>query len=426
MFEVTTPKTRMGKNKNLTGQPILCQILSLIPRSIVDASVAKFRSDYYYKTMTTYKQLCFMLYGVVTKCPSLNSLCKNLQFLDDKLIYLDIDKLPAVSTLSDANINRNSDVFGDIYLRLTQHYSHVLKPMVYSFFDEPLETSKAFIIDSSTISLFVNLFKGAGRNSINGKKKGGLKIHTKLPLGGFVPDVVFISPAACNDRDFLGQLKVEIGGIYIFDKGYVNFAKWLEWSIKGAFFLTRLNENANYTVLSEQRNHISEYADGGLIADQIIVLKSKGVALKARLVTWKDYESGVVLQFVTNMFEYQFQTIVQLYKCRWAVEVFYKRVKQNFEVEYFYSDSTEGIKTQIWIALIANLIFTVIHRQCKEAEVYVTVVSMAASNMASYMSLIAVVTSKRLVASERDIRIIQLDLFASQQGGTFQKIEISP
>lgn len=416
----------MSKIKKLAGQPIICQILSLIPSNIIAESVAKFGSDRYYKTMTTYKQMCFMIYGVITKCPSLNSLCRNLLFLDDKLVYLGIDNLPAPSTLSDANINRNSDVFGEIYHRLCQHYGKALKPFLYSFFDEPLDTSKAFIIDSSTISLFVDLFKGAGRNTINGKKKGGLKIHTMLPLGGFVPNVVFISPASCNDKSFLGQLRVENGAIYIFDKGYVNFGKWLEWSVKGAFFITRLNENANYTILCKDLRHISEYADGGLVADQIIQLKSKGVTLKARLVTWKDFESGEVLKFITNMFDYQFQTVVQLYKCRWGIEVFYKQVKQNFEVEYFYSDSSEGIKTQIWMALIANLLMSVIHRSCKEAEAFVILVSMAATNMGSYMSLIWVVTSKKLTTNERNIKIIQLDLFEQQRGGTFQKIEISP
>ena len=101
----------MAKNTNLAGQPVICQLLSFLPRQIVDSCVSEHLSDRYYKTMTTWKQLVFMLYGVVTKCHSLNSLCKNLLFLEDRLTYLGIDKLPAVSTLSDANINRDSTVF---------------------------------------------------------------------------------------------------------------------------------------------------------------------------------------------------------------------------------------------------------------------------------------------------------------------------
>jgi len=260
MFEVTTPQTIMGKNKNLAGQPVLCQLLSFLPRQIVDTCAEKYNSDRYYKTMTTYKQLVFILYGVVTKFHSLNTLRKNLLFLEDKLTYLGIDKLPAVSTLSDANINRGSEVFASIYAQLYQHYQNTLNPLHCGLLEDKVDEGKVFVIDSSTISLFVDIFKGAGRNTLTGKKKGGLKIHAKMPLGGFVPDLVRITKAACNDKSFLGQLKVEKGGIYIFDKEYVNYQKWGSWTKKGAHFVTRLNENADYEVISGQPGHISEYA----------------------------------------------------------------------------------------------------------------------------------------------------------------------
>lgn len=413
----------MIKNTNLAGQPVICQLLSFIPRDIIDSCVSDHESDRYYKTMTTWKQLVFMIYGVVTKCQSLNTLCKNLLFLEDKLTYLGIDKLPAVSTLSDANINRSSEVFATIYQQLYTHYKDVLKPDQCSFLEDNLDVSKVAIFDSSTITLFVDVFKGAGRNTLTGKKKGGLKVHAKMPLGGFVPDVAHITEAACNDKSFLGQLEVEKGGIYIFDKGYVNYRKWKEWSDTGAYFVTRLNENADYEVLAGQPNHISEYADGGIISDQLILLNSFESTLKARLIVYKDPQSGHVLKFISNMFDYQDTTIILLYKYRWNIEVLFKRLKQNFELGYFFSDSIEGIKTQVWAALIANLLFSVIHRQCKEAELFVTIVSLAATNMGSYISLIKLVKSNRLTENERDLRIIQLDLFIIKQGGVFQNSE---
>ena len=396
----------MAKNTNLAGQPVLCQLLSFLPREIVDECVRDHNSDHYYKTMTTYNQLVFLLYGVVTKAYSLNSLCKNLLFLEDKLTYLGIDKLPAVSTLSDANINRNSEVFAALYQRLYHHYQAILSPDQCSFLEDELDSSKVSLFDSSTITLFVDVFKGAGRNTLTGKKKGGLKIHSKMPLGGFVPDLVHITEAACNDKFFLGQLEVEKGGIYVFDKGYVNYKKWVEWTQKGAFFITRLNENADYRILSGLLNHISEYADGGIISDQIILLNPTENALTARLITYKDPVSGRVLRFVSNMFDYQSSTIIQLYKYRWNIEVLFKRLKQNFELSYFFSDSIEGIKTQVWVALIANLLFSVIHRQCKEAELFTTIVNLAAINMGSYISLIKLVRSGRLTSTQRNLKIV--------------------
>jgi len=369
----------MAKNTYLCGQPILCQLLSFLPKELVEESVSAHQSDRYYKTMTTYKQLVFLFYGVVMKCKSLNNLCKNLLLLEDKLTYLGIKQLPAVSTLSDANINRNSDVFATIYRKLYTHYQDQLKPTLCHFTDA-LDIGKVFCFDSSTITLFVDIFKGAGRNTLNGKKKGGLKVHTKMPLMGFVPDMVTLSEAASNDKTFLGQLP-------------------------------------SYEVLIGQPNHLSEYADGGIISDQQILLKD---GLEARLVIFKDHESGKVLHFVSNMFDYEAMTIVQLYKYRWNIEVLFKQLKQNFELCYFFSDSSEGIKTQIWIALIAQLIFSVIHRQIKEAEAFVTLVNVASNNMASYVGLVKIMKTGRLKTVERNLKIIQLQLFQIGNGGAFE------
>lgn len=416
----------MAKNTNLSGQPIICQLLSYIPRELVDLCVEQHQSDRYYKTLATFKQLTFLFYGIITKCGSLNSLCKNLLFLEDKLTYLGINKLPAVSTLSDANINRSSEVFASLYQQLYLYYKDVLNPSVCGFLLDGLDASKVFVFDSSTITLFVDIFKGAGRNSITGKKKGGLKIHTKLPMSGFVPDMVHITEAACNDRSFLGQLKSEKGTIYVFDKGYVNYSQWQAWTDDGVFFVTRLNENAGYQVLEGKANHISEWAGGGVVSDQVVLLNHSKSPVKARLIVFKDPESGTVLKFVSNMFGYMDTTIIQLYKYRWNIETVFKRIKQNFELGYFFSDSTEGIKTQVWIALIANLILTVIHKQCKEAEMFTTVVNLASNNMGSYISLVKIVRHQRFNESERDLLKIQLELFGQPKRGLLRVREKSP
>lgn len=410
----------MSKNPNLTGQPVICQLLSYIPAHMIAKCVEQHQSDHYYKVMTTYRQLVFMLYGVTARCHSLRSLCKSLQFLEGRLSYLGINSLPASSTLSDANINRSSEVFGSIYHGLYQQYSsHLSEGYIRMFVEDEVDPSKVKIFDSSTVSLFVEIFKGTGRNTINGKKKGGLKVHTQLPLAGFVPDLIHLSEAACNDKKFLGQLKPLPGTIYVFDKGYVNYTIWQLWTENGVFYVTRINDNAQYEVLSGVVNHISEYANGGIISDQIIRLKTNETIHEARLIIYKDPVSGVVLKFISNMFTYQAYTIIELYKHRWSIEVLFKQLKQNFELSWFYSDSPEGIKTQIWIALIANLIFTVIHRQVKECERFITIVSMASSNLGSYVSIVKLLKSKVLTGKDRDIEIVQFELFQNNEGGVF-------
>ena len=89
----------MNNSTKKSGHPILSQLISFVPRDLIDASVSEFDSDKYYKTMTTFKQFTFLFYGVVSRAPSLNSLCKNLSFCQDSLARLGIDRLLPVPYL---------------------------------------------------------------------------------------------------------------------------------------------------------------------------------------------------------------------------------------------------------------------------------------------------------------------------------------
>ena len=386
------------------------QVGKFISPTIIDRAVSETKSDAYYKTLTTHKQLICMLYGVISKFDSFNLLCKNLQFLDNKLTSIGIDELPARSTLADANSNRPSRVFELIYNNLYHHYKDTIGNENYHLIKDIDGVKTVEIIDSSTITLFDNICRGVGRNCIKGDKKGGLKLHTKLPLGGMAPNLVHITESATNDKDFLGQLNIQSNTIYVFDKGYVNHKRWQEMTDKSAFWITRMNKNAIYEVLKEKTYDIIDYADGGIISEAIIQTKNKQSPLKARKVVYKDGKSGKVLTFITNLLDYDPLIIAQLYKYRWSIEVFFKRLKGNFQLHYFYSDSIEGIKSQIWIVLIANLIMSLIHSITKEKESFTTVVAMAASNMASYISLIAIICQERPTKKPK-IRIMQLNLF---------------
>lgn len=179
----------------LSGQPILCQLLSFVPRGIVDRAAETFQSDRYYKTMDTWKQLVFMLYGVVSKAQSPNSLCKCLLFLGQKPGYLGISRLPASSTLSDANRRRPNEVFGYIYYLLLAHYRAEISDSYPSLsINGEASPDRVKLFGSTTLTLFTDVFKGAGRNPLDGRKKGGLKAHAVLPLDNMVPELVWLTP----------------------------------------------------------------------------------------------------------------------------------------------------------------------------------------------------------------------------------------
>lgn len=399
------------------GMPIISQLFSYIPLWIIDQAASEFQSDKSYKKLKTKEHLAFMLYGVVGKLESLNGLIRSLPFIAKALVYFGISELPARSTLADANRNRKSDVFGRIYLLLVDYYKERLSGSYLSgMIDKKIDMKNVKIFDSTTFTLFVDVFTGAGRNKIEGKKKGGIKAHVLLSLHSLVPEIVWMSAASKNDKDFLGQLKPLKGEIYVFDKGYVNYSYYNNWTGQGVFFVTRLNENASYQVLESLEISERDAEMDGVLKDEVIVLKSDKGPLKARLITFKSMTTSKTYTFISNLFDVAATTIAKLYKNRWEIEPFFKQLKQNFELKGFFSDSREGIKTQIWVALIANLIFTVIHRQIKQAEAFSAMVQMCRVNMGSFIRFIEVLKIKYWRAEEKLIEKIQLNLFDLQEG----------
>lgn len=416
------------KSTHKAGHPVLSQIVSLIPRDIVDQVVAEYQSDYYYKYMTTHKHLVFMLYGVISRSRSLRGLCNSILFLENKLSYLQIDKAPCLSTFSDANKNRSSDVFGQLYYRLYQHYKGYLNTNYLKAFLSEVDPSQVEVFDSTTISLFTDIFKNAGTPAADGSKKGGIKVNVKTSLASTVPNIVLMDHASTSEKKFIGQLSAQENKIYVFDKGYASFWKWREMIEKGAHFLTMANENIQATVLTEQPYPILGPETGEVVQDARVMIGKtlEGGPFEARMITYKEGPKKPPVRFITSLFELDVMTVVRLYKCRWSIEVLFKSLKQNFELYHFYSDSPEGIKTQIWVALIANLIFRVIHKMVNGAKSFTSVVIMASLNLCSYDNLIYKIKSMTKQYVEEGLSSVQLDLFGNQEGVLSEVREKSP
>ena len=403
------------------GMPILSQLFSYIPLHLIDKAVALHKSDKSYKKLKTKEHLSFMLYGVVGKLESLNGLIRSLPFLGKALVHFGIQDLPARSTLADANRNRKSDVFGTLYGYLVDYYKENLSgTYLNGKIDKKVPVKNIRIFDSTTFTLFVDVFTGAGRNKIEGKKKGGIKAHVLLSLHSLIPDIVWMSAASKNDKDFLGQLKPLKGEIYIFDKGYVNYNSYETWTDQEVFYVTRLNDNGSYEIISDKVILERDAEINGVLKDQIISLRTAKGQLKARLITFKSLTTKKTYNFISNMFDVEATTIAKLYKNRWEIEPFFKQLKQNFELKAFYSDSKEGIKTQIWVAMIANLIFTVIHRKIKQAEAFSSIVQMARTNLGSFVRFTDAIIIKNWRGLEKDIGKIQLNLFEKVEGVVLQ------
>lgn len=409
------------------SQPILGQLLSFIPREIFKKSVEKYYSDKWYKKVNTWDQFVFMIYGVLTGSSSIREIIKNFTLLGDKLVHCGLFAVPRRSSISDANAKRKSNVFGDFYLRLYHYYHEYLSDsfLPYKINDE-VDPKKVEIFDSTTVSLFKEVFKACGRLPLDGRKKGGIKAFTKITLSERVPNFVCLKAAATNEKVFLSYLDLSKGTIAVFDKGFQKFLQYAEWSQNEVYYLTKMNKNAKFKILNQRPiENANEY---GVHMDADIELEyvqadnpSEKKTTKARMVAYIDPETGKKLTFLTNLFTLKAFTICLLYRNRWVIEPLFKQIKQNFELTYFLSNSEEGIKSQIWIAMILNLIFTVLHKKIKEAEDFSTMVKLAAKNTASYVSLekFLKIANEKLNTLLTDIRNVQLELFNDFGRGEF-------
>lgn len=407
-------------HKFLSGQPIICQLLTLIPNDVFKASVKATKADHYYKKMKAKEHFIALFYAVLTHHSSLREVCKNIAMLGKKLMYFGMKQLPCKSTLADANAKRSSKFFATLYKHLYLHYQKYLLDKSFTLpIGGEIDSQKVEVFDSTTITLFKEIFKGAGRNSINGKKKGGIKAFTKMNLQEKVPDFVCFKASATNENTFLQVLKLEKGSIAVFDKGFNRYKYFDQWNESGCYFVTRLKDNARYEVVEDYTNQ-----EPDVISDQVVTLTYKDQNLsrtvQLRLISYVDPESGELLRFLTNLMEYKALSIALLYRHRWTIEVLFKQIKQSFELKYFLSDSQNGIQSQIWVALILNLIFTVLHKQIKEAEDFITMVRIAAKNLCSYVNLIIFLTQTEKYVQHwyrEEIGKVQLNLFEPVRGG---------
>lgn len=378
----------MDKTTHFFGQSSFGQLISLIPVNIIKSAVQKTASDYRIKRFTTFDHLISMLFATLSHCSSLREISSAMLGLKGKTEHFKLKSIPYRSTLSDANRRRDELVFAQIYYNLLNFYRKFLSDSQnYKYaWEDRIE-----IIDSTTISLFSDILQSVGRKPINGKRKGGIKVHTQINLQEEVPKLIWFSSAAVHDSNFLAKLSLSKGQIAVFDKGYNDYKSFEKFNTDGVFFVTRLKTNAAYLQVIE--NEIPNYIDDGVIKDEIIEVEaSKQNDLKEnlrlrRVVYWDD-KNQRCFEFITNLFGLNAGHVALIYKLRWQIELLFKQLKQNFPLKYFLGDNENAIKIQIWSALIANLLLTVLKKKLKRKWSFSNLVSFCRLHLFNYIHLI--------------------------------------
>lgn len=190
-------------------------------------------------------------------------------------------------------------------------------------------------------------------------------MHTQLDLRGSIPSVIDITPANKADVRWLDDLVFEAGSFYIMDRGYIDFKRLFSITEAQAFFVTRAKDHLRFT-----RHHSMSKADStSVCSDQVGKLTlpkaREDYPALLRRIRFYDLENNRYLVFLTNNFQLSAEAIAKLYKMRWSVELFFKWIKQNLRIKHFYGNSSNAVKTQIWISIAVYLIIAILHKQLK-------------------------------------------------------------
>jgi len=391
--------------KHFVGQPIFKQLINLIPDYKVALLVEETSTDRYYKTFTTWDQLVTMLFGILSRCDSMIEVCEGMQAMQGKLNYLGMDCSPAKSTAGDGLRNRDNEVFMKIYFMLLDHFKNVLSVSRI----KEVSFDKFFIFDSTTIRLFSDVLKGVGRNPKNdGKKKGGLKVHLLIDAHSNTAKFVRISEAKNHDKNFLQYLHLPEHSMIVFDKAYNHYLQFARWTEQNVNFVCRLKSNSTHETQEVVFEQSLEKGQAGVLQEEYILLKyteeKTKKTLRVRKIKYRD-QKGRIYNFITNNFEISNEEVAFLYKKRWDIELLFKKLKQNFQLHYFYSDTENGIKTQVWITLIAHLLLTVLKALTQSSKAFSTIAALVRMHLISHLDIFWIIENKtRVYTKKRKIR----------------------
>lgn len=326
------------------GRYVLRQILDVVHRETFDRIVKKHKGNYRVKHFTCWHQFVCLVFGQLTHRKSLRDIVLCLNAWENKLYHIGITNGVKRSTLSEANENRNWEIYYDLAQHLLDRAREKYKEDNVSSLD--LE-EEVYAIDSSTIDLCMSVYSWANFRST----KSGIKLHTAINVKTEIPDFVCITEAKLHDVKILDLLEIKQYAIYIFDRAYLDYVRLYRIDSLKATFVIRAKTNIKYrrvtSVKIEKGNSVR--------CDQTIkltgVMTSKRYPKKLRRIKYYVTDLDRTFVFLTNNFVLDAETIAELYKNRWRVETFFKWVKQNLSIKKFWGESENAVRIQIWIGI---------------------------------------------------------------------------
>lgn len=378
----------MGKSTHFFGQPIYGQLIKSLNRDKIVEMSRRNGGEKYIKSFDGYTHLLTMLFAVIMRFDSLREIEAAMTVEVRKLQHLGLKKVPRRSTLSDANARRSDRFFEEVYLDLySRNKGKLSSDSRRNGGEEWIRRLR--IIDSTTISLFSNaIFKGVGRHPKTGRKKGGIKVHSVIHANEGVPCDVQFTSAATNDSFMLAPNYYQHEEIITMDRAYINYRKFEKLTEKGVVYVTKMKKNLTYETLVDC---MEMNTDGKMeYREQVVVFRRNDISHIARIITYVDIKKNrlpKLISLLTNDFDMSPETIVNIYRRRWQIESLFKQIKQNFPLRYFYGESANAIKIQIWVTLIANLLLSLLQSSLERSWSFSGLATMVRMVLMYYLNL---------------------------------------
>lgn len=329
---------------------LFSQIISKLDRGIFNKLVDQRKTDKHQKGFTSWTHLVSMLFCQFAKSQSVRDISNGLRSATGNLNHMGVGKAPSKSTISYQNKHRDWELFRDYYYSLLTSLGQQahLKRVKFKI------KSKIFLLDSTTISLCLSLFDWAKYKTA----KGAIKMHTLLDYDGNLPAYVNITNGRTADNKGAYDIPLLKRSVVVADRFYNDFSLLNVWDTGQVFFVVRHKENIRYTAIKE--NELPDNRHGHILIDEIIALtgtKSKEKYPKRlRRIAIYDPVNKQQIELITNQMSWTANTISELYKARWEVEIFFREIKQLLHIRSFIGTSENAVMIQIWTALITILV----------------------------------------------------------------------
>lgn len=340
------------------GKYVFAQINSFISKYEFNKCVARYNGNYKVKEFTCWYQFLCLSFGQITYRESLRDIVICLEAQRSKAYHSGIQIKVARSTLAKANERRDWRIYADFA-------RYLIKEARKLYVDDEefkLELDNTvYALDATTIDLCLSVFKWAKFREC----KAAIKLHTLLDLKGSIPTFVHITDGLVHEVNILDLLEFEAGAFYVMDRGYVDYERLYKIKQAFAFFVVRAKDNLKFKRLYS--NKVDRTT--GIICDQIIrltiYLSAKTYPDKLRRIKFYDKENDQRYIYLTNNFEVSAQTIAELYKNRWKIELFFKWIKQHLKIKVFWGESANAVKIQIWIAIATYVLVAIMKKKLK-------------------------------------------------------------